>query len=572
MNTVATDLARRHPDFNGNVGINIVPLHEQVIGNVRPGMLMLSGAVALVLLIACVNIANLLLARSTSRVREVAVRVALGAARARVVRQLLTESLVLAALGGIAGVLLSFLGLKAFVAMAPAGMPRLAEISINSTVLWVSAGITILTGFLFGLVPAIQFAREDHTPALKDGGRGSSSASGQRLRKGLVVVEMAIALMLLVGGGLLMRSFASMQRADLGFDPTGVTSAFVQVPVTRFKTPQESIAFQDRVVDRISQLPGVKQAAWTSILPLAPGGDNDMNFTIEGVATPPPDQPGIVAWFRIVSADYLKVMGMRIRSGRSFEGREAEPSVIVSQTLATKYWPGTDPVGRRVRFGPVENGTPWFTVIGVVDDVSQLGARSAARGQMFIPYWHAGRLGVGGMNVVVKTSMGVEPMTQALRQAIREMDPTFPVTNVLPMNSLISRTVEEPRFLGTVASAFALLAVLLAAVGVYGVMAYAVSTRQQEISVRLALGARRRDIFALTYTSGFKLMVAGLVFGGAGAALLAPAMRTLLFGLEPVDPLTFTTMGGVLLVTSGLAVMIPAMRAARVNPAATLRS
>jgi hypothetical protein len=266
------------------------------------------------------------------------------------------------------------------------------------------------------------------------------------------------------------------------------------------------------------------------------------------------------------------VMRMRLRSGRLFEGREAQPSVVISTTLAARHWPGTDPVGRRVRFGPVANPTPWFTIIGVVDDVRQNGARSDPRGQMFIPYWHGGRLAIGGTNLVVRTDTAVDTMGQSLRQAIRELDPTLPVSNVAAMTSLVARTIEEPRFLASIATGFAVLAMLLAAVGVYGVTAYAVTSRQQEIGVRIALGATRSNIFALTYGSGFKLMVVGIVVGIAGAAALAPALRTLLFGLEPIDAVTFAGTGAVLLVTSGLAVLIPALRAANVSPAATLRS
>jgi putative ABC transport system permease protein len=568
--TMAADLSRRYPETSANVGISVIPLHERVVGDVRPGMLMLLGAVLLVLLIACVNIANLLLARSTGRAREIAVRVAIGAGRGRVVRQLLTESVVLAMFGGAAGVLLSFLGLKAFIALAPAGMPRLNEISIDAAVLGLSTGLTILTGVLFGLVPAVQLARADHSPALKDGGRGGSGASGHALRRGLVVAEMAIALMLLVGGGLLMRSFAGMQRADLGFNPAGVTSAFVQVPPNRFATPAESIAFDDRLLERVRAVPGVTRAAWTSILPLAPGGDNDMDFTIEGVPPPPPDQPGTVAWFRVVSDDYLPLMGMRVRSGRGFDRREAEPVIVISQALASRYFKDADPVGRRVQFGVRDVGE-WFTIIGVVDDVRSNGARAAARGQMFIPYWHAGRLAAGGLNLVVKTDAAPDVTAQALTQAVREIDPRLPVTNVAPMTALLGQSVEEPRFLAAIAGTFAILAVLLAAIGVYGVMAYAVTARQKEIGVRLALGASRRDVFGLMYSGGLKLMIAGVVLGAAGAAALAPALRTLLYGLEPLDAVTFAAMGAVLLMTSGLAVLIPATRATRVDPVATLR-
>jgi predicted permease len=326
------------------------------------------------------------------------------------------------------------------------------------------------------------------------------------------------------------------------------------------------------MLERVSAAPGVERAAWTSILPLAPGGDSDMDFTIEGVPSPPPDQPGIVTWFRVVSADYLSLMGMRVRSGRLFEGRDAQPSVVINQTLATRYWPGVDPVGRRVRFGGPDSGSPWFTIVGVIDEVSQQGARSAPKGQMFIPYWQAGPIAGGGMNIVVKTGASIDHVRQALTQAIRGVDPALPVANVAAMTELIAQTVEEPKFLAAIAGAFAMLAMLLAAVGVYGVMAYAVTTRQQEIGVRLALGASRRDIFGMTYRSGLILMAIGVVLGTGGAAALAPLLATLLYGLEPLDLFTFAAMAAVLAVTSGLAVLIPAARATRVDPVKTLRN
>ena len=569
--TIAANAARLYPEVSSNVGIAIIPLHERVVGNARPGMLLLLGAVVLVLLIACVNIANLLLARATGRTREMAVRVAIGAGRGRVIRQLLTESVVLAIMGGIAGVLLSYVGVKAFIAMAPAGTPRLNEIAIDGAVLGVSAGLTVVTGLLFGLVPALQLSRSNHSFALNDGSRGSSGASGHGLRRVLVVAEMAIALMLLVGGGLLLRSFASMQRADLGFNPEGITSAFVPIPGNRFPSPAETIAFKDRLLERVRAVPGVTDAGWTSILPLAAGGDSDLEFTIEGVAPPPPDQPGIVAWYRVVSENYIPLMGMRVRSGRAFDGREPEPVVVISQALATRYWKDADPVGRRVRFGPEDNGTPWFTIAGVVDDVKTQGARAQARGEMFIPYWHAGRLAAGGVNLVVKSDVTSDVMGKSLSQAVREVDPRLPVTNVNAMTALVGDSIAEPRFLAAIAGTFGLLAVLLAAIGVYGVVAYGVRARQKEVGVRLALGASRRDVFALMFAGGLKLMVAGVALGAAGAAALAPTLRTLLYGLEPIDAATFATMGAVLLLTSGLAVLIPAARATRVDPVTTLR-
>ncbi len=565
--TLAAGLSRRYPASNANVGFRVVPLHEQVVGNVRPGVLVLMGAVVLVLLIACVNIANLLLARAAGRSREMAVRVALGAGRARVVRQLLTEAVVLAGLGGGAGVLLGFWGLKALVAMAPAGTPRIAEVSIDPAVLLAAAALTAATGVLFGLAPALQSARTNHTTALKEGGRGSSGASGQRLRRVLIVAEIAIALMLLVGGGLLVRSFVAMQRADLGFDPSRLLVGSLAIPPNRFPTPADASAFHDRLLERAAQVPGVTRVATTTVLPLT--GDSDMDFEIEGGAPPPAGGQGPVTWYRAVSPDYLSVMGMTIRRGRSFNGREAEPVVLISETLASRYWPGADPIGRRVRFGG--GRFPWFTIVGITADIKQTGARGAPRGQMFIPYWQAAPLLADGTTLVLKTSVPPESVARALTEVVRELDGTIAISGVQPMVNLVAQSVEEPRFLALITGVFAALALLLAAVGVYGVMAYAVAGRRQELGVRLALGASRADVFGLVFADGLKLSGIGLALGAAGAVVLAPALSTMLYGVKPLDGLTFGATAVLLLLVAMMAVFIPARRATRVDPSVALR-
>jgi putative ABC transport system permease protein len=569
MTTLATDLSQRFPESNRNVGFRVVSLHQQVVGDARPGVLVLFGAVLLVLLIACVNIANLLLARGAGRTREMAVRTALGAGRMRVVRQLLTESVVLAVVGGAAGVLLSVWGLKTLIAIAPAATPRLNEVSLDPVVLAMAAGLTVLTGLLFGLAPALQMARVSHSSALKDGGRGTVGGGGHRLRRVLIVAEIAVALMLLVGGGLLLRSFVAMERADLGFDPSNVLVGALTVPPSRLQDPAERIAFYDRVLERAGAIAGVRRAALTTIVPLGPGGDNDMDFTIEGAPPPAPSQPGPVTWYRVVSADYVSVMGLTVTRGRTFEGREPTPSVLISETLANRYWPGADSVGRRVRFG--DETSPWFTVIGVVADIKQTGARGEPRGQTFIPYWHAAPLLVGGANVVLKTSVAPDTIAKPFVEAMRGVDSSVPVSNVSPMTSLIAQSVDAPRFLALITGVFAVLAMLLAAIGVYGVMAFAVTERRQEIGVRLALGASPIDVFGLVCWDGMKLAAMGLVIGTAGAAALAPSLTTLLFGIAPFDLPTFAVTGAGLLVVALLAVAIPARRATRLTPATTLR-
>ena len=568
MSALAANLEGRYPESNTKVGFWVVSLHQQVVGDAKPGVLVLFGAVLLVLLIACVNIANLLLARAAGRTREMAVRTALGAARARVIRQLLTESVLLAVLGGAAGVVLSVWGLKALVAMAPASTPRLNEVALDPMVLAGAAALTVITGLLFGLVPAIQTARLNHASALKDGGRGSSAASGQRLRRGLIVAEIAVALMLLVGGGLLLRSFVAMSRADLGFDPSNVLAGALTVAPNRLPNADERVAFYDQVLERAGGVAGVSRAALTTILPLAPGGDNDMDFAIEGAPPPTANEPGPVTWYRVVSADYPLVMGLTMLRGRSFNGREAAPVVLISETLANRHWPGAAAVGRRVRFGA---DTPWFTIIGVVKDIKQTGARGEPRGQMFIPYWHAAPLLVGGANVVLKTSVAPEAVAKPFVEAMRGLDASIPVSNVAPMNSLIAQSVDEPRFLALITGIFAVLAMLLAAIGVYGVMAFAVAQRSQEMGVRLALGAGRADVFALVYADGLKLAALGLALGAAGALALAPTLKTLLYNVPAIDTPTFVVTGVILLSVAMVAVFVPARRATRVNPAATLR-
>ena len=568
MNELARQLADRYPATNAKAGINVVPLQEQVVGNVRPGLVVLSSAVGLVLLLACVNIANLLLARGSGRTREMAVRSALGAGRARVVRQLLTESFVLAAAGGALGIAAGIWGVKALVAIAPAGTPRLDEIGIDPSVLAFAGVLTMVTGAAFGLAPAWQSARRQDAAGLQDGSRGSTAASGQRARRALIVAEVALALVLLVGGGLLLRSFLALARTDLGFNPSGLLTGFVSVPGTKYRTDAEKIAFQDRLLERASAIPGVTHAAVTSVLPL--GGDSDMTFLPEGMPVPTSEDRAPVTWYRVVSGDYFETMGVPIVKGRTFSGREAAPVVVVSEALVAKYWPGLDAIGRRIRFSN-DATAPWFTIVGVVSDVKQRGARGAPRVQSFLPYWHFPEL-AGGTNVVLRASVPPETLVASLGRAVREVDAELPVSQVTPMASLVSASIDQPRFLALITGIFAALAVLLAAVGVYGVMSYSVTSRLPEIGVRLALGARRADVFGLVFAAGLRLAALGLAIGGAVAVLIAPTMSTVLFGVGPADPLTFVLTAGGLLLVASVATLLPARRATRVDPAVTLRS
>ena len=565
MARLAAELGRQHPQTNKDVAITIVPLHEQVVGNVRPGVVTVFVAVLFVLLIACVNIANLLLARAAGRMREMAVRAALGANRARVIRQLLTESVVLSAIGSVIGVAVSAWAIQALVAWAPQGTPRLAEVGLNASVLAFAAGLTLVTGIVFGLVPAFQLSRDRLIGALKDGSRGTSGASGHRLRRTLIVAEVAVALVLLVGSGLFLRSFLELRRADLGFDPANVLAGFVTPPPAKYPTEAHRQAFIGDVLDRAAALPGVSRAAVSSILPLG-GGDSDTSFQVEGLPPAPPGHEP-ATWYRLVSSDYFDVMGITVREGRRFARAEPAPVLVINDALARKYWPGESALGRHMRFDPA---APWFTVVGVIDDVKQGGARSAPRLQTFVPYTQVPEL-AGGMNLVVKTAIPPDQLIQPLTQAVRSVDPDVPLAQVAPLADRVSGSISEPRFLAFIVGLFAALAVILAAVGVYGLMSYAVTERRTEIGVRLALGAGSRQIFALVLGDGLRLALAGMVVGLAGALALTPLVRSMLFSVPATDPVTFVATALGLAAIATVATILPARRAMRIDPIRTLR-
>lgn len=569
--TAATLLAARleaaHPEYNAKSGINVMPLHEWVVGEIRPALVALLGGVTIVLLIACANVANLLLARGSTRRREFAVRVALGAGRARVARQLLTESVLLAAVGGALGVLLGAWTLDALVVAAPQNTPRLAEVSLDRTVLGFAALLTVVTGLVFGLAPALQSRRFRVADGLKDGVRGPDT-SGVRLRRALIVAEVALALVLLSAAGLLFQTFARVQNAHLGFDPVGVLVGSVNPPQSAYDTRAKHRAFYDQVLERAAALPGAQTAALTSVLPL--GGDTDMNFSIEG--RPVSERPGEapVTWYRLVSDTYFEAMGMTIRRGRRFQPREAGPAVIVNETFARRYFPGEDAIGRRVRFG-TGTETPWVTIVGVVADAKGQGARSDTRVEAFIPYW---QFTEPGMAVILKASPGIDPgrLASPLRQSVLSIDANVPVSGIVQLTDRVSESVAQPRFLAALALLFAALALLLAVIGLYGVMAYVVSQRTGEIGLRMALGATSAEMFRLVLRDGLRLTTAGVVLGIVGAVAAGQWLSSLLYEIRPGDPITITGTTIVLLFAAIAACLAPARRATRVDPLVALRT
>jgi putative ABC transport system permease protein len=559
--TLAKRLEREHPESDTGKGINPVPLQEQKVGNVKPALFMLQGAVAFVLLIACVNIANLLLSRASGRVREIAVRRALGADRMRIVRQLLTESVILALIGGATGLILGVWGVAALKSIAPEGTPRIAEVGVDRTVLAFAALLSLATGIVFGLVPAAHAARDQFTDALKQGGRGHMGDGGGRARRLLIVAELALALVLLVGGGLLLRTFIALQRADLGFNPNNVVAGFVP-PGAVYKKNPERLAFYDAILARAAALPGVKYAALSSVIPL--GGDSDTDFQIEGRPVATRSSDALITWYRIVSANYFAAMEIPLRRGRLIADRETAPTVVINETMAKRHWPTEDPVGRRIRFGD----SPWFTIVGIVADVQVRGARGTNEVETYIPYWQNPEPGV---SIVLKTATDPAALAEPLRRAVKEVDPGIAVASLATMDAMVAEANGGARFYATLVAIFAGLALVLAAVGIYGVMSYAVGQRTQEIGVRLALGAAERQIFGLVVGESLKLAVVGLAIGLAGSIAVGRALQRLLFGVQGTDAVTFAATAALLVLVAFLASYLPARRAMRIDPMEALR-
>ena len=563
---LAARLAAAHPEYNEKVGITIIPLHERVIGDVRPALAALTGAVGFVLLIACANIANLLLARASARRRELAIRAALGAGRLRVVRQLLTESIVLACAGGAAGVLLGTWALDALVATAPADTPRLDEISLDLTVLGFAGALTIVTGVLFGLAPALEGSRRDVGYGLKDGGRTAAGPGGTRVRALLIGAEVALALVLLTGGALLFQSLVRLQEADLGFDPRNVLTAAVFPPRTSYDTADKYRAYYDRLLQEAQALPGVRSAALASVLPLG-AADTDIAFTIEGRPPPPSRAATPATWYRLVSPDYFRTMGMRIVRGQGFAPGEAAPSVLINETFASRFFPGEDAVGRQLRFGDTTPGP--FTIIGVVADVRAGGAREEPLVETYIPYW---QMTEGRTHIVLKTDVAPRALVTPLRRAAAEIDRAVPLSGITTLEEMVGESIQLSRFLARLAIVFAAVAALLAALGIYGVMAYAVSQRRAEIGVRVALGATAGEVFRLILSYGLRITAAGVAVGLVCSVLAARMLRGLLYGVRAEDPATFALMVLVLFGVAALACLIPARRAAGVDPVVALRA
>jgi putative ABC transport system permease protein len=557
-------------------------LHEDVVGGAKSAVLTLLGAVAFVLLIACANVASLLLARAEARHREFAVRLALGAGRSRMLRQFLTEGTILVLLGAACGVSLAQGGLKMIMAAAPDSVPRTGDIKIDFWVLGFTLGVSALAVFIFALTPMAQLRERNLAEWLHGSGKGSSAGAGsQLLRKGLVVTEIALALVLVVGSGLMLRAFWKLRSVDLGFDPFGALSFTVNLPSNAYPAA-ERLRFTESLQAKLASIPGVKSAAMAAGLPpLRPINANDTN--VEGYQ-PGPNEPSSanVDFWNVVSDDYFKTMGIRLTEGRLFEPSDRDENtqrvVVINQALAKRYWRG-NPIGRRLSPGQVSKESDWFTVIGVVEDTKNLGVDKPAGTELYFLTPQVFRIFgsaamsnfVARQNFIVRAEGDPTLLANAVRAAVREIDPALPIFGMQAMSDMVADSLARPRFLSLLLGAFSIISLAMAAIGIYGVMSYSVSRRTQEIGVRVALGARASDVLMMVLGQGTKLAAAGVAIGLAGAFALTRVMSTLLFEVSVTDPATFGAVVALLAAVTLLACYVPARRATKVDPIVALR-
>jgi predicted permease len=569
---IAARLARQYPDHNEGAGATVRPLHEALVGPSRAALLVLLGAVGLVLLIACVNVANLLLARAAARESELAVRAALGAGRGRLARQLLTESLVLATAGGLAGVALASASLGALLALRPEGVPRLAEVNIDRTVLLFAAVVSLATGLLFGAFPAVQATRRAAAPALREGGRGVAGG-GQRLRGGLVVAQIALAMMLLAGAGLLIRSFDRLRRVDPGFRADHALSFRLALPDSAYAEEARRAVLLASLVERLEALPGVQSAGAVMGLPLG-GLAYSLSFEVAGRPLLPLAQHPTLQ-VRVATPGYFRTMGIPLRRGRALlpsDTAESAPVVVLSESAVRRFFPNEEPLGQRITIGwrrPEGRPPAGGEIVGIVADVRGQGLDREHAPEVYLP--HA-QLPAQAMDVVLRTTVDPMSLTPAVQRAVGELDPELPVARLQTLDAVVARSVSEPRFYMVLLAAFAAMAVSLAALGIFGVMSYRVAQRAREIGIRVALGADPRDVRGMVLRHALALTLAGVGLGLAGAAALSRVMASLLFQLSPTDPATLAGVAAALTAVAVLASDLPARRATRVDPLEALRS
>ena len=568
MSAIAGQLAQEYPDANAGWNVKLLPLQEFIVRSVETALLVLLGAVAFVLLIACANVANLLLARAAGREKEIAIRTALGAGRARIVRQLLTESALLALAGGVAGLLLAKWGTDLLLKLAPQNLPRMSDVSLDGRALAFTAAVTLLTGLIFGLVPALQASKPNLTETMKDaGGRGSTEGGRRQFVRGsLVVLEMASALLLLVGAGLLIKSFWRLQRIDPGFNPNNALTASVTLPSRKYPEENQQSAFFQQLLEKVRALPGVQAAGASNVVPL--GGDYVLGFVIEG-RPPLPPGAGQSTNYYAVSADYFKAMGIPLLRGRVFTEQDTRNSTrvaVISESMAKRVFPNEDPIGKRIH---VTNGPTVFReIVGIVGDVKHYGLDQDTTLQTYEPYTQQP---FSFMTLVVRTAGDPTNLTSAIRNQVLSIDKEQPVSGVRTLEQRVSTSIAQQRFSMLLLGVFAAVAMVLAAVGIYGVLSYAAAQRTHEIGIRMALGARAGNVLKMVIGQGMKLALAGVALGSGAALALTQLMKRLLFGVTAADPMTYVVIALSLTLVALFACWIPARRAAKVDPMVALR-
>ncbi len=585
MNAICKRLEQAFPATNTGRTVQVDPLLEKVVGNIRPALRVLIGAVIFVLLIACANVANLLLVRAAARQKEMAIRAALGASRWRTIRQLLTESVVLSAVAGALGLLLGYLSVE-WIKELLAGdsssfrvrMPRVAEITMDSTTFLFTLSVALGTGLVFGLAPALQAARSDQQATLKEGGRGATAGrTRHRLRGALVVAEIALAVITLIGAGLMLRSFTRLAAVDPGFNARHVLSMVVSLHGQPELVGEKREAFYRQLFDKIGALPGVTSASAINHLPLA-GDSWNRGLSVEGRPNPKPGE-GIAPVYRVCRPEYFRTMGISFVRGRDFTEQDKSDSpgaIIINENLARKHWPGEDPVGKRVTLDDPRSNPKWLTIVGVVKNVKQMSWTSEADDELYIPFSQSPYLTDAAghysmMTLVIHTAADPLSLVGAVQSTVWSLNQSSPVSSVTTLEQVIANAVWQPRFNLILIGLFAGLALLLGAVGIYGVMAFAVAQRTHEVGIRMALGAQTQDVLQLIVGHGMRLASIGLVIGVVGSFALTRVMTTLLYEIKPTDPATFTGVTLLLTLVALLACWLPARRALKVDPMEALR-
>ncbi len=571
MTAIADRLAQEYPDTNKGVGVVVQSLRDSVIGDARPRLLLLLAAAGLVLLISCVNVAAMLLARATERLGEVGLRLAIGAERRRIVRLFLTESLVLALAGGVVGVALAAWGTRALLALAPDAVPRTGEVAVDLGVLLFAVLIVVGASLIFGLAPAAQALRHNRRPIVSEGRGGQAVSRSGRLRNGLVVAEVAASLLLVIGTGLVIRTFVNLNAVDPGFDPSGLLAAHVRLPDSAYQENNAIRSFHDRALENLRALPGVESATTVLTFPMHWNIRGNLSFTIDG--RPEDDEDSPVAGYQVVGPDYFRTMRIPLLRGRPFNEGDADGALqvaLVNRTTAELYWPDDDPIGKRVSWGSDDGDNRiWVTVVGIVDDAYVEGLDLPPRPETYRPF---AQDPFNFMTLVLRT--GGDPASYAapLRQAVIDVDPTQPVSDLKTMDEILSTELAHRRFNMLLMGIFAGVAVLLVAVGLYGMLSFSISRRRHEIGIRRALGALPRDIAVQFISEGVRIIVVGLCIGTAGALALARFISTQIHGVNATDPPTYIVAALLLFLVGLLASYLPARRAARVEPMTVLRS